>query len=104
VVYLASKLGMPIVPLGLGYDRPWRMKSWDRFAIPRPFSRLRSIGGPAMCIPGDLDREGIEHYRREVELMLNRLTEEAEAWALSGSRKPAEVPGRRQPARYRRAA
>ena len=35
-VYLASKLGMPIVAMGFGYDRPWRFNSWDRFAIPRP--------------------------------------------------------------------
>jgi lysophospholipid acyltransferase (LPLAT)-like uncharacterized protein len=103
-VYLASKLGMPIVALGLGYDRPCRLKSWDRFAIPRPFSRLRSVAGPAMHIPADLDREGLEYYRREVERMLNRLTEESEAWAASGRRKPAEVPGRRQPARLRRRA
>ncbi len=103
-VYLASKLGLPIVALGLGYDRPWRLKSWDRFALPRPFSRLRAIGGPAMHIPGDLDREGLDHYRREVQRMLNRLTDESEAWARSGNRKPAEVSGRRQPARYRRRA
>ena len=38
-VYLASKLGIPVVPMGFGYDRPWRFNSWDRFAIPRPFSR-----------------------------------------------------------------
>jgi lysophospholipid acyltransferase (LPLAT)-like uncharacterized protein len=34
-VYLASVMGLPIVPMGLGYDRPWRLKSWDRFAVPR---------------------------------------------------------------------
>jgi lysophospholipid acyltransferase (LPLAT)-like uncharacterized protein len=104
VIYLAAKLRMPIVALGLGYDRPWRLKSWDRFALPRPFSRLRSVVSPAMQIPPDLDRDGIEHYRREVERMLLRLTEEAEHWAASGARKEAEVPGRRQPARRRRAA
>jgi lysophospholipid acyltransferase (LPLAT)-like uncharacterized protein len=103
-VYLASKLGLPIVALGLGYDRPWRLKSWDRFALPWPFSRLRSVVSPAMHIPPDLDREGLEHYRLQVERMLNVLTTEAEAWAASGNRKPAEVPGRRQPARYRRRA
>ena len=41
-VYLASRLKMPIVPIGLGYDRPWRIKkAWDQFAIPKPFSRMR---------------------------------------------------------------
>ena len=42
-VYLASKLGLPIVPMGFGYDRPWRFNSWDRFAIPPPFPRARAV-------------------------------------------------------------
>jgi lysophospholipid acyltransferase (LPLAT)-like uncharacterized protein len=104
VVYLSAKLGMPIVAIGIGYDKPWRLRSWDRFAIPRPFSRLRAVVSPAMHLPPQLDREGIEHYRRAVERMLNALTDEAEAWAASGTLKPAEVPGRREPARRRAAA
>ena len=86
-VYLASKLGMPIVTLGLGYNDPWRMPTWDRFALPKPFSRARAVISPAMHIPQDLDRDGVEHYRVEVERMLNRLTLEAEAWATSGTPK-----------------
>ena len=38
-VYLASRLQVPLVALGLGCDRPLRLRSWDRFALPRPFSR-----------------------------------------------------------------
>jgi len=89
-VYLASKLRMPIVAMGFGYDRPWRFGSWDRFAIPRPYSRARAAVSPMMHIPADLDRDGIEHYRVEVERMLNRLTLEAEAWAEAGTRKVNE--------------
>jgi lysophospholipid acyltransferase (LPLAT)-like uncharacterized protein len=39
VVYLAARTGLPIVPVGFAARRPWRAKSWDRFAVPRPFSR-----------------------------------------------------------------
>ncbi|KKL61169.1 hypothetical protein LCGC14_2198010, partial [marine sediment metagenome] len=31
-IYLASKLAVPLVVMGYGYDRPWRARSWDRFA------------------------------------------------------------------------
>jgi len=34
-IYLASTLGMPIVPIGFGVDRPWRAKSWDRSVFAR---------------------------------------------------------------------
>jgi hypothetical protein len=93
-IYVASKLGMPIVCIGVGYDRPWRFGSWDRFAVPRPGSRCRAVVSPAMRIPGDLDREGVEHYRQQVQRMLNRLTLEAEAWAEAGTRKMHEQPVR----------
>lgn len=101
-VYLASKLGLPLVLLGMGYDRPWRVPSWDRFAIPRPFSRARAVISPPLSLPRDLDRDGIEHYRREVERLLNRLTLEAEAWAETGGSKVGEQPVRRQHAPSRR--
>ncbi len=82
-IYLASKSGMPLVPMGLGFDRPWRAGSWDRFAVPRPGSRARGVLGPAITIPPQLDRAGLEHYRLRLETLLNRLTLEAEAWAQS---------------------
>jgi hypothetical protein len=95
-IYLSSKLSLPLVALGLGYDRPWRFHSWDRFAVPRPYSRARGVVSPPMIIPPDLDRKGVEHYRRQVEQMLNRLTNEAEAWAEAGTPKIDEVRVRRQ--------
>src|SRR5262245_31959256 len=36
LVYLAARTGMPIVPIGIGYSKAWRMQSWDRFALPKP--------------------------------------------------------------------
>ena len=75
-VYLASKLGLPLVVMGYGYDRPWRVRrAWDQFAIPRP------TRGPGPClsgeifVPPDLDRDGLEHFRQKIERLLNRLTD-----------------------------
>ncbi len=90
-IYLASKLQLPLVPLGLGYDHPWRAKSWDRFAIPRPFSRARAIMGPALTIPPHLDRTEIENCRMRTERLLTALTDEATAWAESGVRREGET-------------
>lgn len=80
-IYLSSKLQVPLVPCGMGYNRPWRMRTWDRFAVPRPFTQARGIAGPRLQIPPNLDREGLEHYRQQVESTLNHLTEHAEHWA-----------------------
>jgi hypothetical protein len=65
--------------------------------VPRPGTRARAVVSPEIHVPPELDREGIEHYRRQVDRLLNRLTLEAEAWAESGTRKVEEVPLRREP-------
>ncbi len=86
-IYASSRLGIPLVPIGLGYDRPWRSRrAWDQFAVPRLYSRARALVGPKVQIPADVDREGVERYRLRVERMLNVFTVRAEDWAASGAR------------------
>ena len=91
-VFLASKLGLPIACCGVGMDRPWRLRSWDKFAIPRPYSRARMVTGPMRYVPAGLDREGLEAYRVWFQDQLNWLTSEAETWAQSGRRRIGEMP------------
>ena len=83
-IFLASQLQLPIVLLGVGYDRFRRMNSWDRFVIPKPFARGRIISSPMIEIPKRLSRFELEHYRQKLEMLLTQLTDEAEAWAVSG--------------------
>lgn len=51
VVFLAQKSGAPIVPIHMEYSSCWRLKSWDRFVVPRPFATLRAIFGAPIRIP-----------------------------------------------------
>jgi len=97
-IYLSSRLGMPLVVMGFGYDSAWRLPTWDRFAIPKPYSRCCGVLSPAIVVPPKLDRDGVEYYRLKVERLLNRLTLEAEAWAVARTPKVGEVVARRQPA------
>ena len=90
-IYLASLLKMPIVPLAVGMDRPWRLKTWDQFAIPRPLSRTRMIFGPKIDVP-KTDRDGLEATRLRIQQVLNDLSDEAEDWAESGRRVQGEQP------------
>jgi hypothetical protein len=101
-VFLASTLGIPIVAMGMGYDRPKRVGTWDRFAIPRPFSRARGVVSRAIAVPPALDRDGIERYRAGIERLLTHLSDEAEAWATCGGRRPNQRPVRKEPSRVAR--
>jgi hypothetical protein len=98
-VFLASTLGIPIVAMGLGYERPWRFGTWDRFAVPRPWQRARGVVSRAVAVPAGLDREGIERHRQGIERLLEHLSTDAEQWARSGARRQGERRLRRQPAR-----
>ena len=103
-IYVASKLGIPLVAFGVGFDRPWRMPTWDRFCLPRPFSRGRVIVSNRFQIPPNLSRAGIQHYRLETEKLMEQLHEEAECWANSGTQKEGQKTTRcwPLPSRYRR--
>jgi len=81
IVLLASLSGLPIVPLGIGFTRAWRFQSWDRFAVPRPFSTIIGVVGEPLLVPPDLDSAGIEQQRRRIEDAMLTATHAAEQWA-----------------------
>jgi len=88
VVYLASQTGMRIVPIGVGHRRPWRMKSWDSFAVPRPFSRVRCLFGLPISVPPGLSTDSLGPHARYLQAELDRVTASAQDWADSGRLDP----------------
>jgi lysophospholipid acyltransferase (LPLAT)-like uncharacterized protein len=89
LIYLAARTGLPIVVMGVGYDRPWRLRSWDRFAVPRPGTLATTVTDTPIAVPSDLDRDNLEKYRNLVERELARMTEIAEGWAAGRTLPPA---------------
>ena len=83
-IFLASKLQIPIVMLGLGYDRPWRAPTWDKFAVPRLYSRARAIASPEIFVPPKLNAEIADGFAAALEATMNQLCDIAEDWAVSG--------------------
>ncbi len=81
IIYVASRTGMHIVPIGVGYNKPWQMNSWDRFAIPRPTSRARLIFGHPIAIPAQLRSAELEPHRLQLQHEMDRLNTLAETWA-----------------------
>jgi hypothetical protein len=77
-VFLASRTGLPIVPVGFAYHRCWRARSWDRFALPWPFSPAVGVLGAAIRIPADLERGEIEAWRQKGQAAMDEVTARAE--------------------------
>jgi lysophospholipid acyltransferase (LPLAT)-like uncharacterized protein len=43
IIFLAQKSGAAVLPMNLEYSRCWRLGSWDRFIVPRPFAKVRVL-------------------------------------------------------------
>jgi len=81
LIYLAAKTGLPILLIGVGHDRPWRLNTWDRFVVPRPFSQAIVVQAEPIHVAADANKAQLEEYRARVEKMLNDVTDYAERLA-----------------------
>lgn len=59
---LLGKLsGHKIIPFSCHPERSWVFhKSWDKFRLPRPFTKINVHYGPPLVVPRDLPKEGLE--------------------------------------------
>ena len=76
VIFLAQKSGAPIVPIHMEYSSCWRLKSWDRFVVPRPFATLRAIFGEPIRIAPLSEPEQFETERLRLQSAMMSLVEQ----------------------------
>lgn len=84
-ILLASKTGSPILPMVWSASSCFTFRSWDRTAIPKPFSRINFYYDKPFLVSAGLDAEEFEEYRLKLEGVLNNLYHEA--WAIYGKDK-----------------
>ena len=75
IVFLAQKTGAAVVPVNMEYSGSWRVKSWDRFFIPRPFSKVRVIIGAPHKIRATTTPDEFESERTRLEKAMMALVE-----------------------------
>ena len=67
VILLAQTTGTPIVPAHVSFSRCFRMKTWDEFIIPLPFSTISVTVAEQINIPKDLGEAEFEQARKNLE-------------------------------------
>lgn len=77
-VAVAQLSGAPIIPILWSCDRFWRMKSWDRLRIPKPFSKAVRVIGAPIYLPATSDKAEREAQRAMVEARINALVKTAD--------------------------
>jgi hypothetical protein len=71
-IKLAQMTGAPIGAFYLLPEHAWVMPSWDRFLIPRPFTRICVSWARQTFVPADLVSDQFELKRQELNAALER--------------------------------
>jgi lysophospholipid acyltransferase (LPLAT)-like uncharacterized protein len=69
-IRVAQTMDVPLVMISVGYHRFRRLRSWDRFEIPFPFTRARVLISDPIMIDPELFGESLDEKRHELEKML----------------------------------
>jgi lysophospholipid acyltransferase (LPLAT)-like uncharacterized protein len=60
ILQLAEAGEVPITPVTCHYDDKWELASWDRFQIPKPFTRCRVLFGEPVPVPAGASQQQLE--------------------------------------------
>ncbi len=77
---LAKRTGNPIVPFCIETSKFWTINSWDRFQVPKPFSRAKLIFGEPIYVDAAADDEALEEKRLAVQSSLDSLVARCREW------------------------
>ena len=81
---LAKRAGHPILPVTMALKKHWTLPTWDRFQVPKPFTRAKVFVAPPIYVGANADDDELERKRCEMQCVLDDLTERAEEWRESG--------------------
>jgi len=60
----SQRTGAPLLPVRASASRAWRLKSWDRFLVPKPFALVRVMYGPLTAVDAASPRDAAEQAPR----------------------------------------
>jgi len=71
-IKLAQSTGAPIGAFHLEPERAWTINSWDRFLVPKPFTRIAVSWAQWTHVPADLAPDQFESKREELNAAIER--------------------------------
>ncbi len=77
IIKLAESTGAPIIPIHVRFSSAWRLKTWDRFVIPKPFSRVQVTFAEPITLTRGMDAEIFENQRIRIENLMIQATDDA---------------------------
>ncbi len=84
-VVLAKESQLPILPYIALAEKYWTFKSWDRFRLPKPFSKIVCLVGAEIMVPKDADNDAIAAIQQQVNQALMNLEQKAQSFFNRGN-------------------
>jgi lysophospholipid acyltransferase (LPLAT)-like uncharacterized protein len=75
VALAATATGLPVIPVAYAATRQWELRSWDRFVVPQPLSRVHFVHGEPLAVARDT---ALEETRRRLQEALLAVEEDAQ--------------------------
>lgn len=69
VLIVSQRTRAPVIPISAGASRAWRLSSWDKFLIPKPFARVTIAYGTPTVAQAASAREAVSQAPRFTELL-----------------------------------
>ena len=79
-VQLAQRSGLPLLPMTFSAAKPITLKSWDRFILWKPFTKIAMIYGPPIFIPKTSSDKEQQQTLKRVQQEMNKLERTADAF------------------------
>lgn len=79
-IIIAKETGVPIIPMTYGARRRIVFKSWDRYFLPVPFTKVVVLHGEPFFVPPDADEAEMERLRQVLTDRMNEMTDRCDAW------------------------
>ena len=70
LIRMAQMSGAAVFPIFVSADKAWLARSWDRFLVPKPFSRVTIRWGLPFFVPKTKSMKSFEGFRKEIEKRL----------------------------------
>lgn len=72
LAWMARETGYAVVPCGFAAARAWHAASWDRFTIPRPYTRVAFVYEEPVRVARDADDAALARASEEIRARLLR--------------------------------
>jgi hypothetical protein len=82
LAWMARASGRPVLPCGFVAERAWHLSTWDRFTIPKPFSRVAFVYEEPVHVSREGGPEELARATEEIRVRMQRA--ERRGFALLG--------------------